>query len=124
MGQYDCHVFICTFGDWCKRDGDTEAIVKRFKQEVIRAGLLGRVRINKAGCLNQCGHGPMVVFYPQDRWYAGVTTDDIADLVRAEMVQRIPLVRLLYQAPPGDNKDLSRYPPELIAAAQARKGDG
>ena len=124
MGQYNCHVFVCTFGDWCKRDGDTEGIVRQFKQAAIRAGLQGRVRINKAGCLNQCGHGPMVVFYPQDRWYAGVTPEDAADLVESEMLQGKPLLRLLYHAPAGDNKDLSRYPPELIAAERAKKGDG
>lgn len=124
MGQYECHVFICTFGSWCKRDGDTEAIVKRFKQAVASAGLQGRVRINKTGCLNQCGHGPMVVFYPQGRWYAGVTLDDAADLIEAELMQGKALSRCLYNAPPGDNKDLSRYPPELVAAEQAKKGDG
>jgi (2Fe-2S) ferredoxin len=124
MGQYNCHVFVCTFGDWCKHDGDTEAIVRHFKQAAIRAGLQGRVRINKAGCLNQCGHGPMVVFYPQDRWYAGVTPEDVADLVESEMLQGKPLLRLLYHALPGDNKDLSHYPPELIASERAKTGDG
>lgn len=123
MGQYLCHAFICTFGNWCKRDGDTEAIVKRFKQAAAASGLRGRVRVNKAGCLAQCGHGPMVVFYPQNRWYAGVTPEDVPDLVEAELVHAEPLTRLLYHAPLGDNKDLSRYPPELVAAEKARRGD-
>jgi len=123
MGQYECHVFVCTFGSWCRRDGDTEAILKRFKQAVAGAGLQGRVRINKSGCLNQCGHGPMVVFYPQDRWYSRVTEEDVADLFEAEIVQRKPLLRLLYDASPGDNKDLSRYPPEVVAAERTKEGN-
>jgi (2Fe-2S) ferredoxin len=123
MGQYRCHVLVCTFGPWCSRDGDTEGIVKRLKQAAHAAGLKGQVRVNKAGCLNQCGHGPMVVFYPQDRWYAAVAPEDAADLVRAELVEGRPLDRLLYHAPPGDNKDLTRYPPELVAAEQAKKSD-
>lgn len=124
MGQYRTHVFVCTFGAWCKRDGDTESIVVRLKQAVEAAGLRGHVRINKAGCFNQCGHGPMVVFYPQDRWYAAVSPDDVPELVRAELVEGRPLDRLLYRAAPGDNKDLSRYPAELVAAERAGKTGG
>jgi (2Fe-2S) ferredoxin len=124
MGQYRNHVFVCTFGAWCKQDGDTDAIVRRLKQAVAAAGLQGQVRINKSGCFNQCGHGPMVVFYPQDRWYAGVGPEDAADLVQAELIAGEPLPRILYHAPPGDNKDLSRYPAEAVAAEKAKKGDG
>jgi (2Fe-2S) ferredoxin len=123
MSQYRCHVFVCTSGPWCSRDGDTAGIVRLFKQAVNAAGLRGQVRINKAGCLSQCGHGPMVVFYPQDHWYAGVKPEDAAELFEAELVRGEPLSRLLYIAPPGDNKDLSRYPPELVAAEQAKKDD-
>lgn len=124
MGQYRTHVFVCTSGSWCPRDGDTESIVKHLKQAADAAGLRGHVRINKSGCMNQCGHGPMVVFYPQDRWYAGVSPEDAAELVRAELIEGRPLDRLLYRAPPGDNKDLSRYPSELVAAERAGKAGG
>ena len=88
MGQYQKHIFICTFGPWCGRDGDTGAIVKKLKQGLAQAGLTGKVRINKSGCLNQCGHGPMVVIYPQDRWYAGVTADDMDELVATDISGR------------------------------------
>jgi (2Fe-2S) ferredoxin len=123
MSQYRCHIFVCTHGPWCSHDGDTEGIVKRLKQAVNAAGLRGQVRVNRAGCFNQCGHGPLVVVYPQDHWYAGFAPDDAADLVEAELVRGQPLTRLLYVAPPGDNKDLARYPPEWVAAEQAKKGD-
>jgi hypothetical protein len=53
-----------------------------------------------------------------------VTPDDAAELFEAELVRDEPLARLLYVAPPGDNKDLSRYPPELVEAEQAKKDDG
>lgn len=122
MGQYVKHVFVCTYGPWCRRDGDTEAIVKRLKRGVNEAGLAGKIRINKSGCLNQCGHGPMVVIYPQNRWYAGVTPDDAAEIVALDLVGDLPVARLLYQAEPGDNKDLSRYPAAWVAEEQAKKG--
>lgn len=123
MGQYESHVFVCTGGAWCSRDGDTEAIVRRLKQAANAAGLKGRVRINKAGCFSQCGHGPMVVVYPAGRWYAGVAPADAEEIVSAELIEGRPLPRLLYEAPPGDNKDLRRYPPEAVAAEQAKKGN-
>lgn len=123
MSQYRCHIFVCTYGPWCSRDGDTADIVKRLRQAVNAAGLRGQVRINKSGCLSQCGHGPMVVVYPQDHWYAGVTPEDASELIEAELVRGEPLARLQYVAPPGDNKDLSRYPAELVAAEQSKKGD-
>lgn len=123
MGQYTKHVFVCTYGPWCKRDGDTDAIVKRLKQGIAAAGLKGQVRINRAGCLNQCGHGPMVVIYPADRWYAAVQADDVAEILAEDILSDRPVTRLLYQASPGDNKDLTRYPAELVAAERAKKED-
>ena len=123
MGQYDKHVFVCTFGPWCKRDGDTDAIVKRLKRGVAEAGLMGKVRINKAGCFNQCGHGPMVVIYPQDRWYAGVTPADTDEIVAQDIGRRPTGGDGSLPGRPGDNKDLSRYPPEWVAEEQAKKGD-
>jgi (2Fe-2S) ferredoxin len=124
MSQYVRHIFVCTYGAWCSRDGDTSGIVKRLKQAANAAGFKGQVRINKAGCFSQCGHGPMLVIYPQGRWYAGVQPEDAEELIDAELVHGQPLTRLLYIAPPGDNKDLSRYPPEAVAAEQAEKDDG
>ena len=123
MGQYDKHIFVCCYGSWCSRDGDTGAIVQRLKAAVAAARLKGKVRINKSGCFSQCGHGPMVVVYPAGRWYAGVSPSDADDLVAAELVGDRPLERLLHHAPPGDNKDLSRYPPDLVAEVQADKRD-
>jgi (2Fe-2S) ferredoxin len=118
MGQYEHHVFVCTAGSWCPRDGDTEAIVRSLKSEVAAAGLKGRVRINRAGCLNQCGHGPMVVVYPAGRWYAAFTPDTAAEFVRNELVEGVAMSNCRYDAQPGDNKDLSRYPQDLVGSSQ------
>jgi (2Fe-2S) ferredoxin len=124
VGQYAKHIFVCTHGSWCGRDGDTDAIVKQLKRRIGEAGLQGQVRINRSGCLNQCGHGPMVVVYPEDHWYAGVRPEDADEIIAQDIVGGRPVARLLYQAPPGDNKDLSRYPPEIVAEVKARKQDG
>jgi (2Fe-2S) ferredoxin len=122
MGGYEKHVFVCTYGPWCNRDGDTDAIVRRLKQAIHRAGLKGRVRINRAGCFSQCGHGPMVVIYPAGNWYARVTPEDAEEIITEDVIGDRPVLRLRYDAPPGDNKDLSRYPADEVAAEQKRDG--
>lgn len=121
MSQYRHHVFVCTAGLWCPRDGDAEDIVRQLKQAVAAAGLTGQVRINKAGCFSQCGHGPMVVVYPEGCWYAGVSPADANEIVRSHLVGGTPVARLRYHAPAGDNKDLNHYPLEWVAAELAKK---
>jgi (2Fe-2S) ferredoxin len=123
MGQYTKHIFVCTYGSWCSRDGDTDAIVKQLKKSVAAAGFQGKVRVNRSGCFSQCGHGPMVVVYPAGRWYAGVRPEDAAEIVAQDIVGDQPVTNLIYQAPPGDNKDLSRYPPAVVTEVQSTKKD-
>ncbi len=77
MGQYETHVFVCTSGDDCPKDGDVEGFVKYLRGEIVKAGRQHEVRINKAGCFSQCGHGPMIVVYPENVWYAGVQQADL-----------------------------------------------
>ncbi len=105
LGQFEKHVFVCTSGDWCPtRDGDGLGVHARLKQLVKEAGLNERIRINNSGCFNQCGHGPMVVVYPEDVWYAGVTVADADEIFSQHLVGNQPVARLRYHAPPGSNK--------------------
>lgn len=98
--------------------------VGQLKKSVAAAGLQGTVRVNRSGCFSQCGHGPMVVVYPAGHWYAGVRPEDTEEIVSQDIVGGRPVMRLIYQAPPGDNKDLSRYPPEVVAEVRLAKKDG
>ena len=63
------------------------------------------VRVNKAGCFSQCGHGPMLVVYPENVWYAGVQESDLAEILESHIIGGRPVERLRY-APgvPGANK--------------------
>ena len=103
MGQYERHVFVCTSGKTCpdQGGGDVHAELKR---RVKAAGLKGRVRVNHAGCMNQCGHGPMVVVYPQDVWYAGVDRRGARLIAEEHLVAGRSVAAYRYVAPPGDNK--------------------
>jgi (2Fe-2S) ferredoxin len=96
MGQYRTHVFVCTSGDTCPTQGDVEQHVKFLRAEALRAGLKTDVRINKAGCFSQCGHGPMIVVYPDDVWYAGVRQEDLKEIFESHILGGKPVERLVY----------------------------
>lgn len=94
MEIFEKHVFVCTSGKVCSKDGGEE-VCSALRQEVVARGLKGRVRINKAGCFDQCGNGPMVVVYPESTWYAHVRPTD-ADQLLEHIIDGKPLERLLY----------------------------
>ena len=121
MGQFRKHVFVCTYGPYCCFDGDTEGLLKRLKQRVAEAGLRDEVRINRAGCLNQCGHGPNVVVYPDDVWYCGVQIEDADELFEEHLLNDRPVQRLLFPLPPGNNKDTGGYPAAVTEYKQIEK---
>ena len=97
MGQYRTHVFVCTSGETCPTQGNVEQFVKYLRGECARAGLKDEVRINKAGCFSQCGHGPMMVVYPDDVWYEGVQESDLQEIFESHIRDGRPVKRLLYE---------------------------
>jgi (2Fe-2S) ferredoxin len=100
MPPYERHIFICTNQrapghprGSCSPTGD-DSLQKLFKKSLAQQGLVGRVRANRAGCLDQCEHGPTVVVYPDGVWYGGVTPDDVDEIVRSHIVEGRPVERL------------------------------
>ena len=105
MGQYDRHVFVCTSGETCPTQGDVEKFVKVLRDGARAAGRQQDVRVNKAGCFSQCGHGPMIVVYPDDVWYAGVQESDLKEILDTHIIGGAPVERLRYNpGKPGANK--------------------
>ena len=94
MGQYDRHVFVCTSGETCPTQGDVEKFVKVLRDGVKRAGQQGDIRVNKSGCFSQCGHGPMIVVYPENVWYQGVTEHDLKEICQSHLRDGAPIERL------------------------------
>jgi (2Fe-2S) ferredoxin len=109
MGQYRHHVFVCTSGKTCPLSGSAE-VHAILKKAVAAAGLRDEVRVNHAGCMNQCGHGPMVVVYPDDVWYAAVDAIGAERIVAEHLVDGDVVTDYLYIAPPGDNKTPDSVP--------------
>jgi (2Fe-2S) ferredoxin len=105
MGPYEIHVFVCTSGKACPVDADSVLVHSKLKELVKAAGLNNKIRINNSGCMNQCGHGPMVAVYPENVWYCGVTVQDADLIFKEHLVEGKRVERLLYHpAQPGANK--------------------
>ena len=58
------------------------------KQRVKELGIsgAGKVRINKAGCLDRCEQGPCLVVYPEAIWYTYVDQRDIDEIIDEHLV--------------------------------------
>src|SRR5262245_21796962 len=118
MGQYERHVFVCTSGETCPTQGDVEAFVKVLRTGVQKAGKQIEVRVNKAGCFSQCGHGPMIVFYPENVWHAGVKESDLDAILTSHILGCRPVERRRYDPrKPGANKIDSEHAPAPKAEA-------
>jgi (2Fe-2S) ferredoxin len=98
MGYYERHVFFCLNrredGRACCANHDAERLRAYAKDRVKKLGLDGKVRVNKAGCLDRCDEGPCVVVYPEGVWYTYVDEHDVDEiveshLVRGEVVERL-----------------------------------
>jgi (2Fe-2S) ferredoxin len=100
MAPFERHVFVCGnqrpdgHPRGCCDAAGGEALHKAMKAALAERGLQRRVRANRAGCLDQCEHGPTVVVYPDAVWYGGVTAGDVAEIVDRHLVAGVPVARL------------------------------
>jgi (2Fe-2S) ferredoxin len=100
LPRFERHVFVCHNSrpadaprPSCTADGKSD-LHTRLQQLSKEAGLAGKVRINKSGCLDQCEHGPMVVVYPEAVWYGNVRPEDAGAIVEEHLVRGRPVERL------------------------------
>jgi (2Fe-2S) ferredoxin len=100
MPKFEHHIFICTNQRppenprGCCDPAGLGQLQLEFKKELAARGLKGAIRANKAGCLDQCEHGPTVVVYPEAVWYGGVTAADVPEIIESHLVNGIPVARL------------------------------
>ena len=100
MGRFEKHIFICTNERspddprGCCAAKQSHEIAAKFKEELHQRGLKGKMRANKAGCLDLCEEGPTVVVYPDGVWYKQVTVADVPEIVEAHLIGNRPVERL------------------------------
>jgi sirohydrochlorin cobaltochelatase len=95
MEVFKKHVFVCVTGGTCPDQGSIE-VCDALRKEIVERGLKSTIRINKSGCFNQCGNGPMIVVYPESVWYAHVKPSDCKEIVESHLLGDKPVERLLY----------------------------
>jgi (2Fe-2S) ferredoxin len=100
MAKFEKHIFVCAnqrpegHPRGCCDPGGNASLQLAFKTQLAQSGVKATVRANKAGCLDQCEHGPTVVVYPEAVWYGSVTAADVAEIVESHIVGGRPVERL------------------------------
>ena len=119
--KFEKHIFICTnkriegHPRGCCDPSGNEEMQKVFKKKLAERGLKGKVRANRAGCLDQCEHGPNMVVYPEGTWYGGVTLADIDEIIESHIVGDVPVARLL-TADACINTPACEHKPKAVSA--------
>ncbi len=103
---YRVHVFCCVNerpeSHWRGSCGGKGA--RRLCDYMCRLGMaLGvkRIRVNHAGCLNVCEHGPVMVIYPEGSWYRFETEQDVAEILKSHVMGGRRVERLALSIDPA-----------------------
>lgn len=100
MSYYQHHIFFCTNkredGSQCCENFNAKAMRDYAKKRSKALGLVrsGKVRVNAAGCLNRCEHGPVAVVYPDAVWYSYIDKEDIDEIIEQHLVNDTIVERL------------------------------
>jgi (2Fe-2S) ferredoxin len=95
------HLFFClnerSNGENCCSQHNAFELFTFAKNRIKELGLsgAGKIRVNKAGCLDACNLGPVMVIYPEGTWYTFIDTDDIEEIIQSHLLEGKPVERLL-----------------------------
>lgn len=100
MPAFTQHIFVC--GNQracghprgcCDPDG-TNSLRNALKAALKKRNPGPLVRVNSAGCLDQCECGPTMVIYPDGIWYGNVRAEDVPRIADA-VIQGVVLEDLV-----------------------------
>ena len=101
MSYYERHIFFCLNqrdnGEASCSEHDAQGAFDHCKKRVKAEKLNGpgKIRVNKAGCLDRCAGGPVAVVYPDETWYTFVDKSDIDEIVERHLQHGEVVERLL-----------------------------
>ena len=104
MAKFERHLFVCvnqreaSDARGCCAGRGAAAVVKALKSKLYERGYKRIVRVNKAGCLDQCARGVVIVVYPEAVWYGGVTEQDVDEIIERHIVGGEVVERLVIPA--------------------------
>ncbi len=91
--SFQHHLFFCLNqrknGEDCCDQHNAFALFEYAKHRVKELSLAGsgKIRVNKAGCLDRCADGPVMVVYPAGVWYTMVDTEDVEEIIQSHLIQ-------------------------------------
>ncbi len=97
---YEAHLFVCINEraeghprGSCSKRGSID-LHKHMKIRSKELGIDG-IRINKAGCLDRCELGPVMVIYPEGIWYGINSTDDVEQILQSHILGGVKVDHLI-----------------------------
>lgn len=100
---YTSHVFCCTnqrpdghARGCCASKGGEK--LRNYMKRRAKDMALADVRINGAGCLDRCEHGPAIVIYPEGVWYSPKNEADCDEILTKHIQKGERVERLLLPA--------------------------
>jgi NADP-reducing hydrogenase subunit HndC len=100
-------ITICA-GTGCLALG-SDRVITAFEEEIEKQALKTKVDVRGTGCPGFCEKGPIVVIYPEEICYVGVTPEDAPEIVSQTVVGKKVIDRLLYTDPNTDEKAVHEY---------------
>ena len=103
MSYFKNHVFFCVNqregGESCCANLGAQRVRDYAKKRIKELNLSGEgnVRINMAGCLGRCEHGPVIVIYPEETWYTYLDEDDVDEIIEQHLQHGNIVERLLIE---------------------------
>lgn len=107
--KFEKHIFICTnqrIAGEKKSCGESCGLetIKDFKKQLKEKNVKGRIRVQRAGCLDACEYGPALVIYPEGIFYRCKNVDDVTRIVNEHLISNTPVEELIIDfetAPPA-----------------------
>lgn len=101
MKRFNKHIFVCENKrpeghprGCCSEKGSSE-LREHLKQKIKEIGLNSSIRVNSSGCLDACEFGAVVLVYPEQVWYGGVTKNDVDEIIQSHIINNTPVERLM-----------------------------
>ena len=104
MDFYRSQVLICT-GTGCTSSGSPN-IIKKFEEEIAKAGLEKEVKVVRTGCFGRVVKGPVVSFYPEGAFYSHIKVGDVERIVAEHLLKGRIVTDLLYKESVTEEKEI------------------
>ncbi|MBZ5581333.1 MAG: methyltransferase [Acidobacteriia bacterium] len=128
MEPFRYHVFVCDQqkpegAPGCRARGSAK-VIETLTREINARGLEDEVQVTACGSLGLCLWGPNLIVYPDGIWYAGVTPEDVPEIVQSHFENDAPVERLVRTDEAEVRAEILANRERRVAAMRARDAAG